>query len=180
VPELIERLAAADLVVGFNVHRFDYAVLRRYASADPGALPTFDLLEDLHRRIGFRLPLGHLAEQTLGMPKSGDGLQSLAWWRAGEVARVTDYCRRDVEIVRALFEYALAHGHLRFRTRDGHLVRLPARWCLPELVEAARAAQPRSYDEPRPRRRRSSSSRSIRAVTGSAAAIVTATRSPSS
>ena len=38
--------------------------------------------------------------------------------------------------------------------------------------------QRRGYDEPR--RRRSSSSKSIRAVTGSAAAIVTATRSPSS
>jgi len=178
-PELLTRLAAADLVVGFNVRRFDYAVLRRYPGPDPRALPTFDLLEDLHRRIGFRLPLGHLAEQTLGIPKSGDGLQSLAWWRAGDVARVTDYCQRDVEIVRALFEYALANGHLRFRTRDGRLVRLPARWQLGELVEAARAARPR-YDEPRPRRRRTSSSKSIRALTGSADAIVTATRSPSS
>jgi DEAD/DEAH box helicase domain-containing protein len=34
-------------------------------------------------------------------------------------ARVADYCRRDVEILRALFEHALAFGHLRFRTRDG-------------------------------------------------------------
>jgi DEAD/DEAH box helicase domain-containing protein len=178
--ELLARLAAADLVVGFNVRRFDYAVLRRYAGPDPRALPTFDLLEDLHRRIGFRLPMGHLAEQTLGIPKSGDGLQSLAWWRAGDVARVTDYCQRDVEIVRALFEYALAHGHLRFRTRDGRLVRLPARWQLGEIVEAARAVQPR-YRDPRPRRRRpSSSSKSMRALTGSAEAIVTATRSPSS
>jgi DEAD/DEAH box helicase domain-containing protein len=179
VPELLARLAAADLVVGFNVRRFDYAVLRGYPSADPAALPTFDLLDDLHHRIGFRLPLGHLAEETLGIAKSGDGLQSLAWWRAGEIARVADYCERDVEILRGLFEHALAHGHLRFRTRDGHRVRLPARWRVADLIEAARAAQ-RSYAEPRPRRRRSSSSKSIRAVTGSAAAIVTATRSPSS
>ena len=181
VPELLARLAAADLVVGFNVRRFDYAVLRGYPSAaDPATLPTFDLLDEIQRRIGFRLPLGHLAEQTLGIPKSGDGLQSLAWWRAGEIARVADYCRRDVEIVRSLFEHALAHGHLRFRTRDGALVRLPARWSVAELVEAARAGVAR-YAEPRPRRRLpSSSSKSIRAVTGSAAAIVTATRSPSS
>jgi len=113
------------------------------------------------------------------MPKSGDGLQSLAWWRAGETGRVADYCRRDVEILRALFEHAQAYGHLRFRTRDGHLVRLPARWQVAELIESARAARARQ-PETRPRRRRSSSSKSIRAVTGSAAAIVTATRSPSS
>jgi DEAD/DEAH box helicase domain-containing protein len=177
VPELLARLAAADLVVGFNVRRFDYAVLRGYPSADPAALPTFDLLDDLHQRIGFRLPLGHLAEETLGIAKSGDGLQSLAWWHAGEVARVTDYCKRDVEILRALFEHALAHGHLRFRTRDGRLVRLPARWNVANLIESASAAV--RYAE-RPRRLRRSSSKSIRAVTGSAAAIVTTTRSPSS
>jgi DEAD/DEAH box helicase domain-containing protein len=176
VPALLDRLAAADLVIGFNVLRFDYAVLRGYPGADPDRLSTFDLLDELRRRIGFRLPLGHLAEETLGMPKSGDGLQSLAWWRAGEVARVADYCQRDVEILRALFEHALAHGHLRFRTRDGRLVRLPARWTVAELIERARAY--RSAE--RPRRLRSSSSKSIRAVTGSAAAIVTATRSPSS
>jgi DEAD/DEAH box helicase domain-containing protein len=179
VPALLDRLAAADLVIGFNVRRFDYAVLRGYTSADPALLPTFDLLDDLRRRIGFRLPLGHLAEQTLGMPKSGDGLQSLAWWRAGEVARVADYCRRDVEILRALFEHALEHGHLRFRTRDGRLVRLPTRWRIAELIESARARR-QSYGDARPRRLRSSSSKSIRAVTGSAAAIVTVTRSPSS
>ena len=179
VPDLLERLGAADLVVGFNVRRFDYAVLRGYTSRDPSDLPTFDLLEDVHRRIGFRLPMGHLAEQTLGLPKSADGLQSLAWWKAGEIARVADYCRRDVEIVRALFEHAVAHGHLRFRTRDGQLVRLPARWRVAELIEAARAGA-QSYAPPRGRRRRASSSKSIRAVTGSAAAIVTTTRSPSS
>jgi hypothetical protein len=123
--------------------------------------------------------MGHLAEATLGMAKSGDGLQSLAWWRAGETARVAEYCRRDVEILRALFEHAQMHGHLRFRTRDGHLVRLPARWQIAELIEAARAARGR-YADRRPRRGRTSSSKSIRAVTGSAAAIVTATRSPSS
>jgi DEAD/DEAH box helicase domain-containing protein len=179
VSELRARLAAADLVIGYNVRRFDYAVLRGYPGADPAALPTFDLLEDLQRRIGFRLPMGHLAQETLGMPKSGDGLQSLAWWRAGEVARVADYCRRDVEILRALFEHTQAHGHLRFRTRDGHLVRLPARWQTAELIESARAQLGRAVGA-RPRRRRASSSKSIRAVTGSAPAIVTATRSPSS
>ena len=92
--------------------------------------------------------------------------------------RVADYCRRDVEILRTLFERAVAHGHLRFRTCDGRLVRLPARWNVGELIEAARARP--AYAAPRPRRRRVSSSKSIRAVTGSAPAIVTTTRSPSS
>jgi hypothetical protein len=119
--------------------------------------------------------MGHLAEETLGIPKSADGLQSLAWWREGEVERVADYCRRDVEILRGLFEHGTEHGYLRFRTRDGQRVRLPARWDPAALVEAARARQARA-----PRRGRGARAKSMRAVTGSAAAIVTATRSPTS
>ena len=179
VPELLERLAAADLVVGFNVLRFDYAVLRGYTDDDPARFPTFDLLADIHRRIGFRLPMGHLAEETLGVPKSADGLQSLAWWREGQVDRVTDYCRRDVEILRALFEHGERHGFLRFRTRDGERVRLPARWDAAQLVEAARAEARQSPGRGR-RRRRATGAKSMRPVTGSASSMETVTRSPSS
>ena len=83
VAGLIAMLGQADLVVGFNVLRFDYRVLRGYTDADLEALPTFDLLDAVHKRIGFRVSLGHLGEETLGAPKSADGLQSLAWWKEG-------------------------------------------------------------------------------------------------
>jgi len=70
---LIERLGEADLVVGFNVISFDYSVLRGYTDADLSALPTFDMLAAIHQRLGYRLALGHLAEETLGASKGGDG-----------------------------------------------------------------------------------------------------------
>jgi len=139
VGELLARLHEAELVVGFNVDRFDYAVLRGYTDSDLRALPTFDMLDAVRRRIGFRLPLGHLAEETLGARKSADGLQSLEWWRQGRVDRVEAYCRRDVELMRDLLRHAEVHGHLFFRTRAGERVRLPAPWKLPELIEQARA-----------------------------------------
>jgi DEAD/DEAH box helicase domain-containing protein len=141
VPALLERLAAADLVVGFNVRRFDYSVLRGYTDRDLGALPTFDMLDAIHRQLGFRLPLGHLAEETLGAAKSADGLQSLRWWKEGRVDLIEAYCRQDVALLRDLLRHAVEKGHLCFRTRDGQRVRLPARWRVAELVEAARASE---------------------------------------
>ena len=45
-------------------------------------LPTFDLLDDLYQRFGFRVGLGHLALETLGYSKSADGLRE----RRGEQA----------------------------------------------------------------------------------------------
>jgi hypothetical protein len=58
-------------------------------------------------------------------------------------------------------------------------VRLPARWNVAELIEAARGVRVQLWPSRR-RRRLVTRSKSIRAITGSAAAIVTTTRSPSS
>ncbi|MDX1649695.1 MAG: ribonuclease H-like domain-containing protein, partial [Myxococcota bacterium] len=143
VEALLERLAAADLVVGFNARRFDYRVLRGYTDRDLAALPTFDLLDAIHGRLGFRLALGHLGEETLGAAKSADGLQSLQWWREGRVEEIERYCRQDVALLRDLFEHAVRHGYLLFRTRRGERVRLPMPLSVPELLERARAAPAR-------------------------------------
>jgi len=118
VGRLAATLAAADLVVGFNVKRFDYRVLAGYTGVDHAAeLPTLDLLEDVHRRIGFRVGLGHLALETLGQGKSADGLQSLAWVRQGRLDLVEDYCRRDVEVLRDLYLHGRREGFVCYRDR---------------------------------------------------------------
>jgi DEAD/DEAH box helicase domain-containing protein len=139
VHRLIERLGKADLVVGFNIISFDYAVLRGYSDADLSALPTFDMLAAIHQRLGYRLALGHLAEETLGASKGGDGLQSLVWWKEGRVDEIERYCRQDVSLLVDLLRHASEHGHLCFRTKRGDRVRLPAAWQIPELVERAHA-----------------------------------------
>lgn len=146
VAKLIERLSQADLVVGFNVRRFDYHVLRGYSDRDFGALPTFDLLETLHGRLGFRVSLSHLATETLGSPKIADGLQALAWWKEGRFEELETYCRRDVELLRDLFDFALREGFLWLRTRGGERVRVPTRWSVEELLARARAAPPPDSD----------------------------------
>ena len=66
---LIEDLKRLDLVVGFNISRFDYRVLRAYTPFNLERLPTFDILGEIHKGLGFRVSLGHLAEKTLGRPK---------------------------------------------------------------------------------------------------------------
>jgi DEAD/DEAH box helicase domain-containing protein len=138
VDALIEKLAQADLVIGFNAHRFDYRVLRGYAPRDLSQLPTFDLLDAIHERLGFRLPLGHLGEETLGVPKSADGLQSLRWFKEGRHDEIARYCQQDVAILRDLFAYACRHGHLLFRAKNGERVRLPMRLSPSEIVDRER------------------------------------------
>jgi DEAD/DEAH box helicase domain-containing protein len=140
IEALLRRLRAADLVVGFNVRRFDYRVLRGYTDFDLERLATFDLLDEVHGRLGFRLSLAHLGAETLGRAKLADGLQSLRWWQEGRVAEIEEYCRADVALLRDLFEHAARHEHLLFRTKLGERVRLPLRARLPEILEASRSA----------------------------------------
>jgi len=136
--ELVKDLQGFDLIVGFNIKGFDYRVLGAYTPFDFRTLPTFDILEDIHRRLGFRLSLGHLAENTLGRRKSADGIQAVRWFREGNLAAVTDYCKDDVAATRELFEFGRQKGHLIYMNREGRAVRLPVRWDLDEVVEAAK------------------------------------------
>jgi DEAD/DEAH box helicase domain-containing protein len=79
-------------------------VLAGYTGVDYAlCLPTFDLLEELHRALGVRLGLNALATATLGAGKSADGLQSLEWVRQGRLDLVEQYCRKDVEVLRDLY-----------------------------------------------------------------------------
>jgi DEAD/DEAH box helicase domain-containing protein len=49
------------------------------------------------------------------MPKIGNGYQAGSWWKNGEYEKVRDYCLKDVEITKSIFEYALQHGMLKYR-----------------------------------------------------------------
>ncbi len=130
VESLVQSLAAADLVVGFNVERFDYRVLKGYTGVDYGRQwPTLDLCSDIHRRLGRRIGLGHLVQATLGLTKSADGLQSLEWVQQGRFDLVEAYCRRDVEVMRDLFLFGRREGYVCYLDRgSGHKVRLPVDW----------------------------------------------------
>ncbi|MFQ5895405.1 MAG: Zn-binding domain-containing protein, partial [Nitrospinota bacterium] len=138
-PSLLAALRGADLVVGFNILGFDYQVLRAHSRVDLArALPTFDMLRDLAGRIGFRPSLGALAQATLGAAKLADGLQSLAWWRAGERQKVLEYCRADAALTGELFCFGLERGHLLLERKGKGKVRIPLDWTLEGLLARAR------------------------------------------
>ena len=61
VDELIRELQRADLVVGFNVVRFDYEVLHGYTVFDLTQLPTLDMLTVVTEKLKHRLALDSIA-----------------------------------------------------------------------------------------------------------------------
>ena len=132
--QLVEKLQTADLVVGFNVKKFDYGVLQPYADFDLDEITTFDMLIDINKKLGHRLSLNHLAENTLNAKKSADGLVSLQWYKEGEIDKIIKYCRQDVEITRDLFLYGESHGYVKYSTRSGVVKDLKVDWKIPSLM----------------------------------------------
>ena len=118
VADLIAELKAADLVVGFNVLSFDYEVLRAYTDDPLDDIETADMLDHIHKRLGFRVSLDNLASTTLGTSKSADGLQAVRWYKQGRMQEILEYCQQDVEVTRKLYEYGKQYKHLKFRDRS--------------------------------------------------------------
>ena len=128
IDALIERLRRLDLVIGFNIKRFDYRVLRGYSEFKFETLATLDILEEIHRHLGYRLSLDHLAQVTLGLKKTANGLQALEWWREGRIRDLIEYCQHDVSITKDLFLYGRENQYLLFKNKAGSTVRVPVKW----------------------------------------------------
>jgi DEAD/DEAH box helicase domain-containing protein len=126
---LIEELKNADRVIGFNLIGFDYQVLRPYAPTfNFASLRTLDLLQDIHRTLGFRLSLDAIAEASLGATKSADGLKAVEWFRAGELEKVAEYCKVDVDITRQVYEFGRDNGFVHYRSKLGSKLKVAVNW----------------------------------------------------
>jgi DEAD/DEAH box helicase domain-containing protein len=124
---LAPLLGSADLIIGFNIRRFDYPVLAPYVSLQLERLPTLDLMDEVTHALGHRLSLDHLSEATLGEKKQGHGLDAIRFFRAGEMDKLTAYCLQDVKLTRDLYEFGARHGVLYYRDA-GARRSFPVRW----------------------------------------------------
>lgn len=115
LPKLWPVLERADMLIGFNSDAFDIPLLNRYYPGDLSHLLSLDLLSEVQKALGRRIRLQSLAEATLGRGKKGDGLKAGEWWKEGKKNKVAEYCIEDVRLTRGLYDYALAHGVLKYK-----------------------------------------------------------------
>jgi hypothetical protein len=128
VGDLITDLQRADLVVGFNVLRFDYEVLHGYTSFDLRQLPTLDMLVELQNHLRHRLSLDAIATATLGVEKTAEGMQAIQWYREGKLLQIAEYCCYDVKLTRLVHEYGARHHELHYHNRFGKKMTVPVKW----------------------------------------------------
>lgn len=127
---LIEHILDAREIIGYNVLRFDYEVLRPYGLISGKELKakTTDLMIHIQRELGFRLRLDNLAEATLKEQKSGDGLMSVEWYKAGEIEKVLNYCEQDVRVTHKLWEAGKIKGHVNYFDKNRNIRKIMVSW----------------------------------------------------
>ena len=128
VNDLLTELQRADLVVGFNVLRFDYEVLHGYTSFDLSQLPTLDMMVDLASTLQHRLSLDSIATATFGVEKTAEGLQAIRWFNEGRLMEIAEYCCYDVKLTRMVHEHGLKHRQLHYSNRFGKKMTVPVKW----------------------------------------------------
>lgn len=128
VEDLIRELQRADLVVGFNVLRFDYEVLHGYTPLDLTQLPTLDMLVYLSDKLQHRLSLDAIASATFGLEKTAEGLQAIRWFKEGKLYDIAEYCCYDVKLTKLVHEFGASQRQLHYNNRFGRKLTVPVTW----------------------------------------------------
>ncbi len=126
---LVNELKNADRVVGFNIIGFDYEVLKPYVpTVNFRSFRSVDMLQDIFHTLGFRLSLDSIAKATLGATKTADGVQSVIWYRNGELDKIAEYCKADVDITRRVYEFGRDNGFIHYYSKLGSKLKLAVNW----------------------------------------------------
>ncbi len=129
VEALVAELKSAERVIGFNIINFDYEVLKPYApTVNFRSFRSTDMLQDIYRVLGFRLRLDSIAKATLATTKTADGVQSVEWYRNGELDKVAEYCKADVDITRRVYEFGREHGFVHYYSKLGSKLKVTVNW----------------------------------------------------
>jgi len=116
-------------VIGFNVLGFDFPVLAPYLSFSWRQLKVLDLMRDIERMAGHRVSLDSVAQATLGVKKSGHGLDAIRYYREGNWTALKAYCLQDVKLTKEIYEYGKKHRKVHYTSKHGgEMLSVPVHW----------------------------------------------------
>jgi DEAD/DEAH box helicase domain-containing protein len=122
LPKLFPLLEQADVIVGFNIDGFDMPTFSDYYQGDISRIPTLDLMGRIKASAGHRIGLDAVAQETLGIGKTGDGLDAIKYYQTGQLDRLRDYCLQDVAVTRDVYDFGLQKGFVKFKNKWNRLI----------------------------------------------------------
>jgi DEAD/DEAH box helicase domain-containing protein len=124
----LNDLCEQRLVIGYNIRGFDLIILQAYGLTLE-KLDVFDIMYDVQTLTRQKyLKLETIAQGTLNVGKSADGLMAVEWWKTGEMEKIIQYCKQDVQVTKDIFEHGRKHNHVKLRRADGSDVQVRVNW----------------------------------------------------
>lgn len=120
--DMFKLFEKADIIVGFNSVGFDYPALKPYYSGDLFSFPSLDMLQKVEESVGHRVKLDDLAKETLGIQKSGNGLDAIRYFNDGDFESLEKYCLQDVKVTKDLYYFGLENKRVKFINKWNRLV----------------------------------------------------------
>jgi hypothetical protein len=121
VVDLLQTLTKADTIIGHNLFRFDYIVLKPYTDIDvPDALrrKTIDMMHEIDKKTGCWTGLDSLCRLNLGITKTENPQKIPEMWREGKHAEVRDYLLNDLKMTEAIFNHGKKQGKLKYDHKE--------------------------------------------------------------
>lgn len=122
LPDLFPLLEKADVVIGYNVDAFDMPTFIPYYTGDITTIPTLDVMMRIKDSVGHRIKLDSVAQETLGIGKTGDGLDAIKYYNSGQLDKLRDYCIQDVAVTRDVYDHGLRTGKVKFKNKWNRLI----------------------------------------------------------
>ena len=116
--DLITVIDNADIVVGYNLYRYDYCVLAGLCTnrSNIFRLPTFDMLQQIFTMTGQRLTLTNIYKQTYGLStnKKKDKVKAIDLYEQERYQELENYLKHDLWITQQVFNAACKMGNLKY------------------------------------------------------------------
>lgn len=106
-------LKNASMLITFAGKRFDIPVIQKYFNFNVSAIPHIDLLEEIELAHGRRIGLDVIAQATMGVGKSGKGLDAIKYYNEGNLKALEEYCLQDVKVTKELYDYIKKNHHIK-------------------------------------------------------------------
>lgn len=138
LPKLWQVLEQCDRLIGYNIKGFDIPVMNAHYAGDLTKLPQLDLMEEVTKHTGFRLKLDDIAQATLGVGKSGSGLDAVKYYQEGKLDLLKEYCLQDVKVTKQLYEFGRMNGKVFYLDRfKANKIEVPVNFMPPKIEKPA-------------------------------------------
>ncbi len=138
LPKLWQVLEQCDRLIGYNIKGFDVPVMNAHYAGDLSKIPQLDLMEEITKSTGFRLKLDDVAQSTLGVGKSGSGLDAVKYYQEGRLDLLKEYCLQDVKVTKQIYEFGRMHGHITYNDRfKNEKIKVPVNFMPQKAVRPA-------------------------------------------